>query len=704
MAKSDGTADNTPEKEARWGTWEELLLAGAVNRHGTKSWDSVADELQKRSSVPTVLLSPESCRLKYLDLKRRFSSGEVNGVDDECGERTEAAVPLLEELRRLRVAELRREVERYDISIVSLQLKVKTLTEERDRSLREDEKSDPAAMSENQEIRCEEKNEGDVEITPESDAGEPVTGDKDQQSMNESNSTDQKDANARTGTKDDGKHLEAILTGNVEDEPDKVKEGKPGREDSCNCSSNSVEKEPVHEVVKLKTEPVTDSTELLESVAESKGNEEGTKENSDVQSSASKSRKTGDADRSNRRSSSRDERANTNESPAVKEMPVEFQPLINFLEKIESNKHYSLFMRRLESQETEDYKLLIRQHIDLEMVRAWLEEGRYLVCKAKFFRDLLLLANNAIIFFRKNTSEFLAAMELRQLVSNELPRSKLYSSSVKQKSIKLASLTKEENSKPAESLLLKTKQSGSLVVCRKRSSITPKSSGSSSGVDKRREQIARRPDDKPVTNSKQQPSQTVTNSGENRITKKRTRDRFSSASTTSRRNEKNSSTTIPTKNSAPVVEKTQGKRERDPSPHNHQSKSENTNDKSSTDLKKRSAANFLNRMKQGSSSNSGSLLDALKSTPLSADSKGGGGGYEKKRNESGKSSGRKEPVSSKPTEATQQTKEKGSLSKKSSGRPPKRGAAPSPQSSKRNVDVDHSESLASKQPKKRARR
>ncbi|XP_019154285.1 PREDICTED: uncharacterized protein LOC109150750 isoform X2 [Ipomoea nil] len=701
MAKSDGTADNTPEKEARWGTWEELLLAGAVNRHGTKSWESVADELQKRSSVPTMLLSPESCRLKYLDLKRRFSSGEVNGVDDECGERTETAVPLLEELRKLRVAELRREVERYDLSIVSLQLKVKTLTEERDRSLREDEKSDPA-MSENQEIRCVEKNEGGVEITPESDAGEPVTGDKDQQSMNESNSTDQKDANARTGTKDDGKHLEAIQTGNVEDEPDKVKEGKPGREDSCNCSSNSVEKEPVHEVVK--TEPVTDSTELLESVAESKGNEEeGTKENSDVQSSASKSRKTGDADRANRRSSSRDERANTNESPAVKEMPVEFQPLINFLEKIESNKHYSLFMRRLESQETEDYKLLIRQHIDLEMVRAWVEEGRYLVCKVKFFRDLLLLANNAIIFFRKNTSEFLAAMELRQLVSNELPRAKLYSSSVKQKSIKLVSLTKEENSKPADSLLLKTKQSGSLVVCRKRSSITPKSSGSSSGVDKRREQIARRPDHNPVTNSKQQPSQTVTNSGENRITKKRTRDRFSSASTTSRRNEKNSSTTIPTKNSAPVVEKPQGKRERDPSPQNHQSKNENTNDKSSTDLKKRSAANFLNRMKQGSSSNSGSLLDALKSTPLSGDSKGGG--YEKKRNETGKSSGRKEAVSSKPPpEATQQTKEKGSLSKKSSGRPPKRGAAPSPQSSKRNLDVDHSESLASKQPKKRARR
>lgn len=122
MAKPDATVENSSEEEEpRWGTWEELLLACAVNRYGTKSWDSVAVELQKRSTATARLLSPHNCRLKYLDLKRRYSNkcngnGNVND-DDEDKEKT-VCVPLLEELRKLRVAELRREVERYDLSIV----------------------------------------------------------------------------------------------------------------------------------------------------------------------------------------------------------------------------------------------------------------------------------------------------------------------------------------------------------------------------------------------------------------------------------------------------------------------------------------------------------------------------------------------------------------------------------------------------------
>ncbi|XP_056163451.1 uncharacterized protein LOC130136902 [Syzygium oleosum] len=46
-------------------------------------------------------------------------------------------IPWLEELRKLRVAELQQEVQRYDVSIPSLQLKVKKLEEEREESLRE---------------------------------------------------------------------------------------------------------------------------------------------------------------------------------------------------------------------------------------------------------------------------------------------------------------------------------------------------------------------------------------------------------------------------------------------------------------------------------------------------------------------------------------------------------------------------------------
>lgn len=36
----------------RWGTWEELILGGAVLRHGTQSWGAVASELRARTLFP----------------------------------------------------------------------------------------------------------------------------------------------------------------------------------------------------------------------------------------------------------------------------------------------------------------------------------------------------------------------------------------------------------------------------------------------------------------------------------------------------------------------------------------------------------------------------------------------------------------------------------------------------------------------------
>lgn len=94
------------QQQQQWGTWEDLLLAFAVNRHGSGAWDSIAVELQKRTSAS---MSAQSCRIKYLDLRRRY--GGVDGGDDG------SAVTLLEDLRKVRVEELRREVERYDLNI-----------------------------------------------------------------------------------------------------------------------------------------------------------------------------------------------------------------------------------------------------------------------------------------------------------------------------------------------------------------------------------------------------------------------------------------------------------------------------------------------------------------------------------------------------------------------------------------------------------
>jgi hypothetical protein len=127
---SDGT-DVSPESEATavaaaekggeiWGTLEELLLACAVTRHGTASWDSVATEVQTRSPLAARPgLTPHSCRLRFRHLHRRFSTAGSGGEEDEVEEDPAASTAegWVDELRRLRVAELRRDVERCDLSI-----------------------------------------------------------------------------------------------------------------------------------------------------------------------------------------------------------------------------------------------------------------------------------------------------------------------------------------------------------------------------------------------------------------------------------------------------------------------------------------------------------------------------------------------------------------------------------------------------------
>ena len=124
MAARSNDPDVSPESSSSpaaaaggeiWGTLEELVLACAVRRHGTASWDSVAVEVQSRSSPSAAArLTPNSCRLRYRLLHRRFAAG---ADEDGDGEPDSAADAWVEELRKLRVAQLRREVEQYDLSI-----------------------------------------------------------------------------------------------------------------------------------------------------------------------------------------------------------------------------------------------------------------------------------------------------------------------------------------------------------------------------------------------------------------------------------------------------------------------------------------------------------------------------------------------------------------------------------------------------------
>ncbi|GMP87009.1 hypothetical protein CsSME_00039563 [Camellia sinensis var. sinensis] len=564
----------------------------------------------------------------------------------------------------------------------SLQSKVKRLEEEREESLREDEnggeKSDLERKSDERESEEEEKIEQHTE--PEKSSPEPSAG---EESDRKPDQTGEPNGPGVSGGS-----------------------SKPVGENSCNGSSDSIEKEPVRESVKAEPEGgVSDSPGLLESVAESKGGGVG-EESSDVQSSASRSRKEGGggSDKVRCRTISGDEPENEDQSPTVKRKSNKSLPLVDFLETVRSHKLGSVFERRDESQETTPkYRNLIRQHIDLETMQTRLEEGWYSGCHIKFFRDLLLLLNNAVLFYGKKSRESASVIELRKLITKEMNQRslKLDSSSEEQPpSLPPASLAPKPEPELSDSLLLKQKLPGP-SACRTRSSLTAKATGSSLAADKKREQKAALLEEKPILDWKQ--SKSSGNAEEHRVTKRRTRDWFGSGSRSSNKNGTSHSNANPNKNSEARSSQNQGKGAS--SSEHSEPKSENTNAMSGA--KKRSAANFLNRMKRSSSTNNGSLPDSLKSSAVSSNNNNKGGGAEQRRGGNGKAEIRKEQSSRRGSGGKQQAKEQASAAKRSIGRPPKRAAAPPPStpapvSGKRGREGGDTET--SRKPKKRSRR
>ncbi|CAH8354506.1 unnamed protein product [Eruca vesicaria subsp. sativa] len=372
--------DVNRKKKQGWGTWEELLLACAVKRHGFCDWDSVSTEVRSRtSSISALLFSADNCKHKYQDLKRRFneSSSDGEAVTD---------IPWLEELRSLRVAELRREVEQYDVSILSLQKKVKKLEEERDGGGKLDLQKDG----------------GEKAVTTAEES------DRENRSMNESNST----GSAEKTVGGDG---EQARGGDAD--PDPVNTAEEGSEGSL-------------------------SGELGES---------------------------GTSGRKWRRKRRKDS------DGEIRSAASESQPLIRLLDLIRSHPRGSLFERRVRSQETEDYKSLVKQHLDIETIQRKLKQGSYDSSRLTFYRDLQLLFTNVITFFPSSSSESMAAHELRSIVSEEMrkesgkPSPRVLKASAAMTSIKADAAETSEQ-----------KSSAPLVACKRRRFVSAKAKASPS--------------------------------------------------------------------------------------------------------------------------------------------------------------------------------------------------------------------------------
>ncbi|CAN6898977.1 unnamed protein product [Brassica oleracea] len=383
-----------------WGTWEELLLTCAVKRHGSKDWDSVAKEVASRSSLNA---SAHDCRLKYEDLKRRFDDDDDGrgNTDDRDGE-------IVERLRSLRVAELRREVQLRDESILSLQLKVKKLEEENDG----DDKPDlEAVRSLNNETEPVRLNRGTTE--------------SDHRSMNESNSTASVDKIA------DHERLD-----------------------------NSRNPDPAHKAAEEEGEATVSRRSGMSHSGEL--GESGTSTGTRKRTRRGQKYMSGE-DRSIRGGSGGNIKTAGNKS----------QPLVEIIKLIRSHPRGSvfeslkMFFLYFISQETKNYKGLIRQHLDIKTIEKKMEKGSYVSSSLSFYRDLKLLFTNAIVFFPTSSSEYMAAQELKTLVSIEMK---------KRNGTSIHSVIKTD----ALSLVSRQKPSAPpLVACEKKSSALTKTLPSS---------------------------------------------------------------------------------------------------------------------------------------------------------------------------------------------------------------------------------
>lgn len=282
--------------------------------------------------------------------------------------------------------------------------------------------------------------------------------------------------------------------------------------------------------------------------------------------------------------------------------------------------------------------------MDLEFIQAKLDDGSYSSPRA-FYRDLLLLFTNAIVFFPKSSAQALAAVEMRAMVLNEVR--KQHSPAPEHL---LLSQPKPELER-SDSLLAKQKSSAPIIVCRKRSSISAKAPASSLGPKAGES----RSEEKPAVELKPSARE------EQGLVKSSAKEKSTTGVRSLRRGGKNRSGNLNKNQSTNTNHGTADKAE---TPKAEKKKA----DASSTSAKKRGAADFLKRIKKNSP------MDMSKSSVNDSRSGRGGGGAEEKKKRNEKGDGRRERVL-RQSGVGKQGKDESSPSKRSVGRPPKKAAA-----------------------------
>ncbi|KAL5730123.1 hypothetical protein ACHQM5_002989 [Ranunculus cassubicifolius] len=330
--------DNT-DTISNWGTWEELVLGGAVLRHGTHSWDTVAAELRSRTFYP-YFFTPEVCKAKYQDLQKRYSG----------------CTAWFEELRKQRVAELKRELEKSEGSIGSLESKLVNLKSEKN------EHQDGNYAAGHTESPPSVGNVARLDFPSKETS-------KDGFSVGSFTEETQTDSSPEF-------RIPAIVTENKNEE-----------------GENATSKETILKKRRGKRKRKDIAKEVIEA---------------NLSRDYNQVVRVGDNDRAVRSSNDDDDNDRTVDMGNIE--------LLNLLNSIIESQNLSVFQRRTDSQRRGKYKKTIRQHMDLSFMRSRISD-RSISSHKELYRDLLLLCNNAILFYSKESREYKSAISLRAFVT-----------------------------------------------------------------------------------------------------------------------------------------------------------------------------------------------------------------------------------------------------------------------------------------------
>ncbi|KAH1066043.1 hypothetical protein J1N35_031030 [Gossypium stocksii] len=345
----------------RWGTWEELLLGGAILRHGNRDWNLVASELRTRTVAPFGF-TPEICKAKYEDLQQRYSGCKA----------------WFEELRKQRMAELRQALKKTEHSIGSLESKVEGLKAEK----RDESQVIYGSSQTESAIPCL-KSEG-IEFSSK---------DKCKDGLSASSFTQEAETNW---------HPHCQIPVAVPAEVMDVKQG-----------DSLTEREQISSIDKL-----VDTFCGGRFLRKRRGKRK-TKDCSKnaKEGSVGESEFLGPADVANaswcKETSASSEDQNRGSSSEV------IDDIMGIFSSISKNDCMSVFRRRLDSQKRGRYKKMIRQHRDFDTIRSRIASKSIMSVK-ELFCDMLLVANNALVFYSKNTREYKSALLLRHIVTATL--------------------------------------------------------------------------------------------------------------------------------------------------------------------------------------------------------------------------------------------------------------------------------------------